>query len=67
VKEEISRVKLDRIKELLVAGDLPLVEIARLTGFSHVETMQRFFKSVVGEAPGRYRRTRRPAGATAGP
>lgn len=64
VKEEIDRVKLERIKELLVAGDLPLAEIARLTGFSHVETMQRFFKSHAGQAPGQYRHTRRPAGAS---
>ncbi len=62
IKDEISRVKLERIKELLVAGDLSLFEIANLTGFVHVETMQRFFKSAVGQAPGEYRRLRRTAG-----
>ena len=64
IKAEINRVKLERIKELLIAGDLSLVEIARLTGYSHVETMQRFFKNITGQAPGQYRRTRRPAGTT---
>lgn len=65
VNDEISRVRLDRVKELLITSDLALGEIARLSGFNHVETMQRVFKSVVGETPGRYRSSRRVVGATA--
>lgn len=65
INDEISRVKLDRVKELLITSDLPLGEIARLSGFNHVETMQRVFKSVVGQTPGRYRSSRRVVGAAA--
>jgi LacI family transcriptional regulator len=64
VNDEISRVRLDRVRELLIHSDVPLGEIARLAGFSHAETMQRLFKNVVGETPGRYRRNRRIVGAT---
>jgi LacI family transcriptional regulator len=59
VADEISRVKLDRVKELLTSSDLPLSEIAGLAGFAHSETMQRMFKNAVGQTPGRYRARRR--------
>lgn len=65
VNDEISRVRLDRVKELLITSDLSLGEIARLSGFNHVETMQRVFKSVVGQTPGRYRVSRRVVGVAA--
>ena len=36
--------------------DLPLKQIALLTGFEHVEYMNVSFKRTVGQTPGRYRR-----------
>ena len=65
VNDEILHVRLDRVKELLTTSDLPLAEIARLSGFAHPETMQRLFKNAVGQTPGRYRASRQAAGAAA--
>lgn len=59
VHEELCRVRVDRVKDLLVASDLPLAEIAERTGFAHSETMQRLFKKTVGQTPGQYRAERR--------
>jgi LacI family transcriptional regulator len=53
---EIRRIQLLRIKQLLTETDLPLKQIALLTGFEHVEYMNVSFKRSVGETPGRYRR-----------
>ena len=55
VNHEIQHVRLQRVKELLSTSDLSLAEIARLTGYVHVETMQRSFKNQTGQAPGQYR------------
>lgn len=56
---EIRRIQLLRIKQLLTETDLPLKQIALLTGFEHVEYMNVSFKRSVGETPGRYRRLAR--------
>jgi LacI family transcriptional regulator len=53
---EIRRIQLNKIKQLLADTELPLRQIAELTGFTHTEYMMVFFKREVGEAPGRYRR-----------
>ena len=53
---EIRRVRLERIRRLLHETDLPLEQVAELTGFSHTEYLSVFFKREVGETPGRYRR-----------
>jgi LacI family transcriptional regulator len=55
VSEEIMRVRLARVKELLTSTDLSLAEIATRSGFAYSETMQRAFKSGVGKTPGQYR------------
>jgi LacI family transcriptional regulator len=62
VTEEINRVKLGRVKELLVNTDLALVEIAKRAGFGYSETMQRAFKTAVGQTPGQYRSNERGNG-----
>ncbi|ACB75077.1 XylR family transcriptional regulator [Opitutus terrae] len=56
---EIRRVQVMRIIQLLLETDLPLAEIAELTGFVHVEYMCVLFKRFTGESPGRYRRKHR--------
>jgi LacI family transcriptional regulator len=53
--EEITRVRLNRVRELLVSTVLPMERIARLTGFPHVESLFRLFKQVSGQTPGQYR------------
>jgi len=59
---EIIRSRLERAKELLTTTDLPLPEIARRTGFLHVETLHRAFKRHNGATPGEYRRTHKIQG-----
>lgn len=53
--EEISRVRLERIKELLLGTKLSLVEIATRTGFDHVEYLSVFFRKGMGLPPGKFR------------
>ena len=57
--EELTRLKLDRIKELLSETDLSLSEIAKRTGFEHDEYMCVFFRKAVDIPPGQYRQTQR--------
>jgi LacI family transcriptional regulator len=60
--EEIDRVRLARIKELLTTTELPLSEIARLSGYEHFETLHRFFKAKVRMTPSSYREMCRSGG-----
>jgi LacI family transcriptional regulator len=53
--EEIDRVQLNRVKELLRETDLPLAEIARRAGYEHVEYLSVVFKKKVGVPPSEYR------------
>jgi len=53
--DELTRLKLQRIKELLSETDLSLSEIARRTGFDHDEYMCVFFRKAEGMPPGKYR------------
>jgi LacI family transcriptional regulator len=55
-KAEIDRVRIERVKELLSATGLPLVEIAPLAGFNHVEILCKLFKAKTGRTPGQYRK-----------
>jgi LacI family transcriptional regulator len=53
--EEITRVQLLRIEELLRTTNFTLEKITRMAGFSHVESMCRLFKKVKGQSPGQFR------------
>ena len=53
---EIQRVQVQRVQELLQTTNLTLGRVARLAGFTHVESMQRIFKRIVGQTPGQYRK-----------
>ncbi len=53
---EIIRVRLNRVKELLSGSDLALKQIARMTGFTHDETLYRIFKRTTGQTPSEFRR-----------
>lgn len=58
--EEILRVKLDRVKQLLTETDLPLEQIAERAGFTHVEYLTVAFKREVGTPPSKFRLLHRP-------
>lgn len=57
--EEIIRVRLDRVKILLADTDLTLAEIARRTGFNHVEYLTVVFRNKVGLPPSKFRAANR--------
>jgi LacI family transcriptional regulator len=54
-KQEMRRIKIERIKQLLVETDFTLEHIAELSGFEHPEYMSVVFKRETGQAPGKYR------------
>lgn len=58
--EEITRIQIIRVKELLAHTDLQLCEIADRTGFRYVEYLSAVFKNKVGLPPGQFRNEHRP-------
>jgi LacI family transcriptional regulator len=54
-KQEMRRIKIERIKQLLVETDFTLERIAELSGFEHPEYMSVLFKRETGQTPGKYR------------
>ena len=61
-KEEIRRIQIERIQQLLLETDFTLEHIAELSGFEHAEYMSVMFKREVGTTPGAFRK----GGATLG-
>jgi len=59
IHEEIERVRLARVKELLVRSDLTIKQVTVETGFSSVQYMTRVFHAAVGETPARFRHHRK--------
>jgi LacI family transcriptional regulator len=53
--EEITRVQVERVKELLAETSLSLPAIAHRSGYRHVEYMSVAFKRETGQAPSQYR------------
>jgi LacI family transcriptional regulator len=58
--EEITRIQILRVKDLLSHTSLPLAEIASRTGFRYVEYLSAVFKHKVGVPPGQFRNEQRP-------
>jgi len=54
-KDEILRVRLDRVKQLLAETDFPLTLIAEKVGLEHVEHLSRIFKNRAGITPSEFR------------
>ncbi len=54
--EEILRLKLDRVKQLLAETELSIAAIAQRAGFEHAEYLSASFKQHFGLAPSVYRR-----------
>ena len=57
IGEHIRREKLRQVSHLLRQTDLPLVEIAVLSGYESVTYLTRAFKAAVGQTPSAYRRS----------
>jgi LacI family transcriptional regulator len=57
--EEITRVQLNRVVELLTQTDLSLEQIAERSGFAHVEYLSVVFKKKMGLPPSKYRTVNR--------
>ena len=55
VHQEIQRVRLLRVQELLTATDLSIKQIARQVGFRYPEYMMRVFRRVTGQTLKQYR------------
>ena len=58
IHEEIERVRLARVKELLISSDMTIKQVAIATGFSSVQYLTRVFRAEVGETPARFRKHR---------
>ena len=54
-QQEIRRVRLQRVQNLLRETDLPLARIAELTGYEHSEYMMVQFKKTFGQTPSQWR------------
>lgn len=55
--QEIQRLRTDRVKHLLAETDMSLAEIAKRSGFEHVEYLSFAFKRETGQTPSEYRRS----------
>ena len=55
-QEEIRRVRLNRVRELLLETDVSLSTISQLAGFQHPQYMAELFKKTFKQTPGRFRR-----------
>jgi len=56
--DELLRLRLDRVKELLLETSLSIAAVARRAGFEREEYMNVAFKRTFGVTPGAYRRNR---------
>lgn len=57
--QEIQRVRLARVQELLAGTDLPIKQIARRCGFRYPEYLMRVFRSATGQTLRQYRNANR--------
>jgi LacI family transcriptional regulator len=55
-QEEITRVKLNHVRELLVETNLSLEKVAQRAGFAHVQYLVELFRSHFDMTPGQYRK-----------
>ena len=54
----IAERRIERVKELMVTTELPLVEISYAAGFSSQSRMSTVFRAIVGTTPAKYRHGR---------
>lgn len=63
IKEELDRIRLRRVRELLLGTDLPVSGIARLAGFDHPEYLGVVWRRHLGVSPAAWRRSQQEATA----
>ena len=63
IHQEIERVRIARVKELLLTTAAPLKQIAAQAGFRYPEYMMRVFRQATGQTPGRFRKAALEHGA----
>ncbi|MCP4590689.1 MAG: substrate-binding domain-containing protein, partial [bacterium] len=56
IHQEILRVQIEQVKELLLVTDLPIKQIANRCGFTESQYLSRAFRRATGYTPGRYRK-----------
>jgi len=59
IAEELTRLKIERVKRLLVETDTPIKQLARQSGFVDGKQMGKTFARLVGVPPREYRRQRK--------
>lgn len=59
IGQEIQRVQVRRVEELLAGTDLPIKRIAHQAGFQYIEHMTRLFHRLTGQTPAEYRKMTR--------
>jgi LacI family transcriptional regulator len=64
--DEIVRLRLERVKQLLEETSDPLSRIAGLAGIEHPEHLGRLFRRKFGQTPGQYRQAMRDVGRRPG-
>jgi AraC-like DNA-binding protein len=57
--EFVTRLRLERAKDLLAAGDLPVTEVCLEVGYTSLGTFSSRFAARIGLSPSEYRRTAR--------
>jgi LacI family transcriptional regulator len=64
VNDEIMRIRMERVRELLAETEMSISQIARVAGFTHPEYLGAVFKTQTGMTPGQFRskNANRPAG-----
>ena len=62
IHQEIHRVRLERVRELLAETDLPIKRIAQAAGYRYQEYLMRAFRRATGQTLDQYRKTARAAG-----
>jgi LacI family transcriptional regulator len=60
VHEEIRRLRLNHVKDLLLYSDMSVIDIAAQTGFTHAQHLNNVFHNATGWTPIRFRRIHRP-------
>jgi LacI family transcriptional regulator len=56
IHQEIDRVRIARVKELLLTTTAPLKQIAQQAGYRYPEYMMRVFRRTTGQTPGDFRK-----------
>ena len=57
--EFLTRLRMDRARKLLAAGDLPVTEVCLEVGYSSLGTFSSRFAAAMGQSPSAYRREAR--------